>query len=191
MVDDEERFTVVAQDADTGDVLTVAHGNEESLRLTRETGLLHLWSRSRGRLWKKGEESGNVQDVVSLTWDCDRDALLAKVRPHGPACHTGTTTCFGEPTRPANVITELEAVIRERETGAPPGSYVARLLGDPPEIRKKVGEEAIELIHASERGRREDVVHEAADLLFHVLVLLYRAGVPYADVLKELEVRRR
>lgn len=191
MADVEELFTVVAQDADTGDVLMVAHGNEESVRKSQDTGLMHYWSRSRDRLWKKGEESGNVQEVVSLTWDCDRDALLARVRSRGPACHTGSTTCFGEPTRTADVIAELERLFLERERRPPPGSYVAKLLANPPEIRKKVGEEAVEFVEASERGTREEIVHEAADLLFHALVLLYRAGVPYADILRELEARRR
>ena len=191
MADEAKLVTVVAQDADTGDVLMVAHGNEESVKRSEATGLMHYWSRSRNRLWKKGEESGNVQEVVSLAWDCDRDALLAKVRSHGPACHTGSTTCFGEPSPSRNVITHLERVFQGRERGPPANSYVAKLLADPSEIRKKVGEEAIELIQASERGRRDEIVHEAADLVFHVLVLLYRAGVPYADVLTELEARRR
>lgn len=191
MAEDSRFFTVVAQDAETGEVLMVAHGNDESLRVSEETGLMHYWSRTRNRLWKKGEESGNTQEVVSLTWDCDRDALLAKVRPQGPACHTGATTCFGEPVPRGDIILELERVFAERDRDRPVGSYVAQLLSDPSEIRKKVREEAIELMEASEGGARRDIVHEAADLLFHILVLLYRARVPYADVLRELEVRRR
>jgi len=186
-----ELYTVVAQDANTGDVLMVAHGNEESLRRSQETGLMHYWSRTRNRLWQKGEESGNSQEVVSLTWDCDRDALLAKVRPKGPACHTGMTTCFGEPEPRRDVIAELERVFGERERGPPPESYVARLLADPAAMRAKVEEEARELVEASETERREDVIHEAADLLFHTLVLSHRARVTFAEVLRELEARRR
>jgi len=191
MVTEGDLYTVVAQDADTGDVLMVAHGNEESLRRSQETGLMHYWSRARDRLWRKGEESGNSQEVISLTWDCDRDVLLAKVRPKGPACHTGMTTCFGEPAPRRDVIAELEGVFGERERSPPPQSYVARLLANPAAMRAKVEEEARELVEASETGRREDVVHEAADLLFHTLVLLYRARVTFADVLGQLEARRR
>lgn len=184
-------FPVVAQDADTGDVLMVAWGNAESIRRTEETGLMHYWSRSRNALWRKGETSGNLQEVVSLAWDCDRDALLAKVRPTGPACHTGSRTCFGDPPARADILAELWQVFRDRERNPPPGSYVARLLADADAARKKVGEEAVELVMASQGDDRGHVVHEAADLLFHTLVLLYQKGVPLADVLEELRRRRR
>lgn len=187
----DKLFTAVAQDADTGDVLMVAHGNEESLRLTQETGLMHYWSRSRGRIWRKGQESGNLQRVVSLTWDCNRDALLAKVRPAGPACHTGATTCFGDPERSETVIPDLWRVFRDRDRNRPPGSYVASLLADSGLARKKVGEEAVELVVASQGDDRAAIVHEAADLLFHTLVLLYENGVSYEEVLGELKRRRR
>jgi phosphoribosyl-ATP pyrophosphohydrolase/phosphoribosyl-AMP cyclohydrolase len=191
MPDEPGLFTVVAQDADTGDVLMVAYGNAESFRRTQETGLMHYWSRSRERLWRKGEESGNIQEVVSLTWDCDRDTLLARVRPRGPACHTGSRTCFGEPPGPRRIVAELWRLFQERERSPPQGSYVAKLLADPAESRRKVEEEALEFIEATERGRREDVIHEAADLTFHALVLLFAAGVSADEVLKELEARRR
>jgi len=191
MAEREGLFPIVAQDADTKDVLTVAWGNEESLRLTEETGWMHYWSRSRDRLWRKGEESGNRQQVVSLTWDCDRDALLARVRPHGPACHTGTFTCFGEPQGVAVLPEELWQVFRDRQAKAPAGSYVAKLLADGNLLRKKLGEEAIELILASREEGHPRVVHEAADLFFHVLLLLYQEGVPFQDVLDELKRRRK
>lgn len=188
---DEELFTVVAQDADTGDVLMVAHGNAESLRRTQDTGLMHYWSRSRGRLWRKGEDSGNVQRVVSLAWDCDHDALLAQVEPLGPSCHTGATTCFGEPQRRRRIIEELWQVIRERDRARPHGSYVAELLADPALAREKIAEEAAELVMASRGEDRAAIVHEATDLLFHTLVLLYQKGVPFSEVLEELRRRRR
>ncbi len=186
-----ELFPVVAQDADTGDVLMVAWGNAESLRLSEETGWMHYWSRSRDRLWRKGEESGSGQRIVCLIWDCDRDAILAKVRPQGPACHTGSFTCFGEPKGVGSMPEELWAVFRDRQAKAPPDSYVAKLLADPTLLRKKVGEEAVELIVASQEEGHDRIVHEGADLLFHVLLLLYVNGVPYGDVLDELKRRRR
>jgi len=184
-------FPVVAQDADTGDVLMVAWGNAKSLERTRRTGWMHYWSRSRKGLWLKGEESGNRQRVVSLTWDCDRDALLARVRPLGPACHTGRATCFGHPPPPKDVITELWRVFRDRDRYPPQTSYVAKLFARPDEARKKVGEEAIEFILASQVSDRKAFVHEAADLLFHMLVLLYLKDVSFPDVLEELLRRRR
>lgn len=187
----EGLFTVVAQDAETGEVLMVAHGNAESLRLTEATGRMHYWSRSRDRIWKKGEESGNEQRVVSLTWDCDRDAILAKVRPLGPACHTGSRTCFGESPREGDILTELWDVFRARDRERPEGSYVANLLADPALAQEKVGEEAVELVIAARGADRAAVVHEAADLLFHTLVLLYEKGVTFGDVLDELRRRRR
>ncbi len=184
-------FPVVAQDADTGDVLMVAWGNAESLERTRKTGWMHYWSRRRKGLWLKGEESGNRQRVVSLTWDCDRDVLLAKVRPFGPACHTGRTTCFGDPPPSRDVIAQLWQVFRDRARNPHRTSYVAKLFARPDEARKKVGEEAIEFILASQASDRRAFVHEAADLLFHMLVLLYLKDVPFPDVLEELQRRRR
>jgi len=190
MAEREGLFPIVAQDADTKDVLTVAWGNEESLRATEETGLMHYWSRSRDALWRKGETSGNEQTVVSLTWDCDRDALLAKVRPKGPACHTGRRTCFGDPDPNEDILAELWRVFRDREASPPEGSYVAKLLSDPDRARKKVGEEAVELVLASQGEAHARIVHEAADLLFHMLLLLYQNRVPLEDVLAELRRRR-
>lgn len=186
-----ELFPVVAQDADTKDVLMVAWGNPESVRKSEETGWMHYWSRSRDRLWLKGEESGNRQRVVSLAWDCDQDALLARVRPLGPACHTGTRTCFGDPPAGEDILAELWRLFDERRQSPPPGSHVASLLARPDEARKKVGEEAVEFVLASREEDRAHVVHEAADLLFHTLVLLYLKGVPFGEVLDELRRRRR
>ncbi len=186
-----ELFPIVAQDADTGDVLMVAYGNRESLARTRKTGWMHYWSRSRRRLWRKGGGSGNRQRVVSLKWDCDHDTLLAKVRPLGPSCHTGKYTCFGQPRTSPVFPDELWRVFRQRTREMPRGSYVARLLKNPDLARKKVGEEAVELVLASEGTNRGQLVREAADLMFHTLLLLYEKGVSFNDVQRELGRRRR
>ncbi|EQD44482.1 bifunctional phosphoribosyl-AMP cyclohydrolase/phosphoribosyl-ATP pyrophosphatase protein [mine drainage metagenome] len=149
---------------------------------------MHFWSRSRDRLWMKGESSGHRLRVVSLHWDCDRDAVLARVRPSGPACHLGGTSCFdgvGE-----DPISTLWSTIADRAARRPEGSYVARLLADPLELRKKVGEEAVELILTDGDRSPTRVREEAADLLFHLLVFLYQNGVRYPEVLAELERRR-
>ncbi|MHB8351087.1 MAG: bifunctional phosphoribosyl-AMP cyclohydrolase/phosphoribosyl-ATP diphosphatase HisIE [Thermoplasmata archaeon] len=181
---------IVVQHAVTGQVLMLAYGSEESLALTRETGEMHFWSRSRGKLWHKGESSGHVQRVVDLRWDCDRDALLARVLPQGPACHTGTLSCFDGPEPPYAILDELGKLFEERALQPPEGSYVARLLRDPSLLRRKVGEEAVELILAAEGSERGPIVWEAADLLFHVLVLLKARGTSLEEVLFELRRRR-
>lgn len=184
-------FPIVAQDEDTKDVLMLAYGNEETLALSKETGWMHYWSRSRKKVWRKGESSGNGQKLVSIKWDCDHDAVLATVQTQGPACHTGTLTCFGEPERDHLVPGELWRVFRDRERKSPADSYVAKLLGDPVMLRKKIVEEGVEFILASQEDGNEEIVHEAADLLFHIFVLLYQSGVTFPDVLRELRRRRR
>lgn len=181
---------VVVQHAETGQVLMLAYASDESLERTRKTGEMHFWSRSRQALWHKGESSGNVQRVVDLQWDCDRDALLARVLPLGPACHTGAGSCFPGPEPPYAILEELRAVVADRARRAPDGSYVAGLLRDPARLRRKVGEEAIELILAAEGSDRAPIAWEAADLLFHTLVLLEARGVSFDEVLRELRRRR-
>src|ERR671932_1320940 len=135
----------VIQDWSTGEVLTLAYMNEEALARTRETGELHLWSRSRQELWRKGATSGNTQAVKAIRWDCDADAVLALVEPHGPACHTGERTCFHrgelEPPAPHEALPALERTIAARAAARPEGSYTAALLADPPHIGAKVREE--------------------------------------------------
>lgn len=180
---------VIAQHAHTGEVLMVAYASRESLRRSLRDGVAWYWSRSRSELWRKGATSGNVQRVLSLHADCDRDAVLARVLPAGPSCHTGDWSCFdAPPTLPA-----LDAVLRERadalaSSPAQP-SYTQRLLGDANLRLKKLGEEAVELALACERGEQERVAEEAADLLYHVLVACRAAGVGAGDVVAALAAR--
>lgn len=180
--------TVVAQDAVTGAVLMVAHADREALERTIATGEMHYRSRTRGP-WHKGATSGHVQRVVSLEADCDGDAVLARVRPAGPACHTGATTCFGP--GESDAIASLDATIAARAL-APPGTgtgYTQRLLGDRNLRLKKIGEEASELVTACADGDTARATEEAADLLFHALVALRAAGGSLAGVRAVLDGR--
>ncbi len=169
--------TVVTQDVATGAVLMVAHADREALEHTLRTGEMHYRSRSRG-LWHKGGTSGNVQRVLSLTADCDADAVLARVVSAGPACHNGTTSCFREDALQADVFATLDATIsaRMRSTDNPSTSYTQRLLGDRNLRLKKLGEEAVELATACVDGDIERATEETADLLYHALVALRAVG---------------
>jgi phosphoribosyl-ATP pyrophosphohydrolase/phosphoribosyl-AMP cyclohydrolase len=200
----------VMQDWRTGEVLTLAYMNEEALRRTRETGEVHFFSRSRGEIWHKGESSGNVQRVRQLRYDCDGDTVLALVEPEGPACHTGQRTCFyrdlegsadpgqdappaeGEPA-PASyeALPGLERTLLDRQRQRPSGSYTAELLDDPPRIGEKLREEAAEVAQAAESETQERLAAEAADLVYHLCVLLLSRGVSIASVLETLNGRRR
>ena len=184
----------VVQDWSTGEVLTVAYMNEEALARTRESGETWFWSRSRQELWHKGETSGNVQRVRELRWDCDADTLLALVEPAGPACHTGERTCFfqGE-TAPApyEALPALERTIADRRTTPSEGSYTAELLADPPRIGEKVREEAEEVARAAASESDERVAEEAADVLYHLSVLMASRDMTLADALEVLNARRR
>jgi len=184
----------VIQDWRTGEVLTLAYVNAESLARTRETGELHLWSRSRDELWHKGATSGNTQAVRALRWDCDADALLAQVEPAGPACHTGERTCFHNGDTgpsPAEAVGALERTIGERGRDAPEGSWTARLLADPALRGEKVMEEAEEVTRAAREEPDERVSEEAADVLYHLAVLLAARGLSLTDALAVLNDRRR
>ena len=185
----------VIQDWATGEVLTLAWTNAEALARTRATGELHLWSRSRGELWHKGATSGNVQKVRAIRYDCDGDALLALVEPAGPACHTGERTCFHrgelEPPAPHEVLPGLERTVAARAAGRPEGSYTAALLADPPKVGEKVEEEAEEVARAAREETDERVAEEAADLLYHLCVLLRSRGLALADAEGVLGGRRR
>ena len=184
----------IAQDWRTGEVLTLAYMNEEALRRTRESGEVWFWSRSRQELWHKGETSGNVMRVRELRLDCDFDAVLALVEPAGPACHTGERTCFhnGDLGPVAHeALPALERVIAERKASAPQGSYTAELLADPPRIGEKVEEEAGEVARAASDEDDARVAEEAADVLYHLAVLLASRGLSLDDALQELNVRRR
>jgi len=191
----------IVQDAKTGEVLMLAWMNAEAWRLTRETGEAHFWSRSRQQLWHKGETSGNVQRVAEIRLDCDSDAILLRVDPAGPACHTGERSCFftviGEQLsvisdQPGTILQELERVIQERRRNPSPGSYTTQLfeLGID-EIAKKVGEESVEVIVAALGQSDERLVSEIADLMYHSLVLLAARDVPFDRVEAELEKRRK
>jgi phosphoribosyl-ATP pyrophosphohydrolase/phosphoribosyl-AMP cyclohydrolase len=182
--------TCVVQDAATGDVLMVAWADREALDATRETGLAHFHSRSRGRLWKKGETSGNTMAVESIDVDCDGDTLLMRVHPAGPACHTGEETCFG-PRRASRsaVLSDLASVIEQRRGTDPASSYVAGMLaGDRESPPRMVGEEAVEVLVA-EQGSPE-LVAEVADLWFHSMLLLARDGLDPLAPLDVLAARR-
>ncbi len=183
--------TVVAQDALTGAVLMVAHADREALERTMETGEMHYRSRSRG-LWHKGATSGNVQRVVSLSMDCDGDAVLARVHPAGPACHTGAVSCFGDTALGADEVGVLDATVtaRAEESARATASYTQRLLGDRNLRLKKIGEEAAELVVACADLDQERAAQEAADLLYHTLVSLRAIGVGLNDVRAVLAGRR-
>lgn len=176
--------TVVTQDADTGVVLMVAHADREALERSIATGEMHYRSRTRG-LWHKGATSGNVQHVVALAADCDGDAVLARVRPAGPACHTGTISCFGGDALVPDALSALDATIAARATEAHAdsgGSWTRRLLGDRNLRLKKIGEEAAELVTACADGDVTRACEEGADLLYHALVALHAVGGSFADV---------
>jgi phosphoribosyl-ATP pyrophosphohydrolase/phosphoribosyl-AMP cyclohydrolase len=186
----------VIQDWTTGEVLTLAYVNAQALERTRQTGELHLWSRSRDELWHKGATSGNVQKVRALRFDCDMDAVLALVEPAGPACHTGERTCFHhgelEPPAPHEALPALERTIAHRRAAGDTGSsYTARLLADQAFTGEKVQEEAEEVVRAAREESDERVAEEAADVLYHLEVLLATRGLGLADAAGVLNGRRR
>ncbi len=172
----------IVQDAETNRVLMLAWMDDEAERLTRETGEAWFWSRSRQRLWRKGETSGNTLAIDEIRDDCDGDALLLRVRPAGPACHTGSVSCFAP---------DLWRVVAQRALERPAGSYVAKLLDDGvATVARKVGEEAVETITAALAESDDRLAEEAADLIFHLYVLLAACGVDLARVEEELAARR-
>jgi phosphoribosyl-AMP cyclohydrolase / phosphoribosyl-ATP pyrophosphohydrolase len=193
--DERGLVPVVVQDWRTGEVLTLAYANAEAVQRTRETGELHLWSRSRQELWHKGATSGNVQRVRALRLDCDGDALLALVEPAGPACHTGARTCFHngdvESMAPHEALPALERTLRDRAANRPAGSYTVELLDDPPKIGAKVEEEAEEVARAAREETDDRVDEEAADVLYHLTVLLHSRGRGLDDAQEVLNGRRR
>jgi len=180
----------IVQDANSREVLTVAFMNKEALRLTLERRETYFWSRSRQQLWHKGETSGNLQKVIKISLDCDADAVLVEVEPRGPACHTGSYSCFGVESGIAGVLQELYSVIETRKETRPEGSYTTYLFNSGlDKILKKIGEEATETIVAAKNddGR---LPAETADLLYHLLVLLVERGVTLDEVSRELKHRR-
>jgi phosphoribosyl-ATP pyrophosphohydrolase/phosphoribosyl-AMP cyclohydrolase len=185
----------VVQDWNTGEVLMLAYTNATAIARTRETGELHLWSRSRDALWHKGATSGNTQSVRALRLDCDGDAVLALVEPAGPACHTGERTCFHsgqlEPPAPYEVLPALERTLATRAIERPAGSYTVELLDDAPRAAAKVIEEAEEVTRAVREESDRRVDEEAADVLYHLLVLLAVRDRHLRDVERVLDERRR
>jgi len=180
----------IVQDANSREVLTVAFMNKEALQLTLERRETYFWSRSRQTLWHKGETSGNLQKVIKISLDCDADAVLVEVEPRGPACHTGSYSCFGVESGIAGVLQELYSVIETRKETRPEGSYTTYLFNSGlDKILKKIGEEATETIVAAKNddGR---LPAETADLLYHLLVLLVERGVTLDEVSRELKHRR-
>jgi phosphoribosyl-ATP pyrophosphohydrolase/phosphoribosyl-AMP cyclohydrolase len=207
--DEQGLAPCIAQDWRSGEVLTLAYVNEEALRLTRETGELHFYSRSRDELWRKGETSGNVMTVRQLRYDCDGDALVALVEPAGPACHTGERSCFyrelggtagtevdapraaAEPAPAAHeALATLGRTLADRRDERPEGSYTVELLDDPDRIGAKVREEADEVARAAAGESDERLAEEAADLLYHLEVLLLSRELPLAAALEALNGRR-
>jgi phosphoribosyl-AMP cyclohydrolase / phosphoribosyl-ATP pyrophosphohydrolase len=192
--DEQGLVPCVVQDWASGEVLTLAYMNAEALRRTRESGELHLWSRSRGEQWHKGETSGNTQAVRALRIDCDGDTVLALVEPAGPACHTGERTCFHrgqlDPAAPYEVLPALERTLAERAAARPAGSYTVELLENPERIGEKVMEEAEEVSRAAREESDERVEEEAADVLYHLLVLLRSRGRSLSDAERVLDGRR-
>lgn len=193
---------VVAQDARTGEVLMLAYADREAVRRTVAEGRAWFYSRSRRALWRKGDTSGNALAVREIRYDCDADALLYRVEPAGPACHTGERTCFYRAgwTAPGEagaapsgaILAELYDLVLSRKAQAPEDSYVAKLLGRGRDrILQKVGEEAVEVVLAGKNDDDERLVSELADLLFHLTVLLGERGIPWEAVFAELRRRRR
>ena len=179
---------VVVQDADSLAVLMLGYANAESLELTLATGHMTFYSRSKQRLWTKGESSGNVLAVVAVRVDCDNDTLLVSARPAGPTCHTGSESCFDQ--APGNFLGRLDAFVRQREQQRPPGSYTTTLFdGEIRRIAQKVGEEGVETALAGVAQDDAALLGESADLLFHLIVLLRARGLSLADAVAVLAAR--
>ena len=201
----------VVQDFESGEVLMLAYVNEEAYNLSLSTGFTHFFSRSRNRLWKKGEESGNVQAIKEVRIDCDNDTVLFKVAQTGAACHTGHYSCFyrnpaGDEVSPSidteeniygkkKILDDLYEIIEQRKKLRPEGSYVVKLLTDTEKktslnhILEKVGEEAVETIIAAKEGNRYDIIYETADLIFHLFVMLSKTEIKPDDIYDELKRR--
>jgi phosphoribosyl-ATP pyrophosphohydrolase/phosphoribosyl-AMP cyclohydrolase len=193
--DERGLVACIVQDWASGEVLTLAYMNALAFERTRATGELHLWSRSRDQLWHKGATSGNTQAVRALRLDCDGDAVLALVEPAGPACHTGERSCFHrgelEPPAPHEVLPALERTLEQRASERPAGSYTVALLDDPPLIGEKVMEEAEEVARAAREEGDDRVDEEAADVIYHLLVLLHSRRRRLRDAEQVLDGRRR
>jgi phosphoribosyl-ATP pyrophosphohydrolase/phosphoribosyl-AMP cyclohydrolase len=193
--DERGLIPAIVQDVSSREVLTLAYMNRESLARTLETKQTWFWSRSRNELWHKGETSGNTQQVIEVALDCDRDAVIVLVKPAGPACHTGAVSCFETGTEPhalGPLLDQLYELIRSRERERPSGSYTTYLFEEGlDKILKKVGEESAETIIAAKNDDDARLTGEAADLLYHLLVLLVARGLSLTDIANELASRRK
>ena len=193
--DERGLIPAIVVDTESRRVLTLAYMNRESLQISMEKGLTCFWSRSRKALWLKGETSGNYQHIVSITADCDRDALVVEVRKDGPACHLGTDSCFNDavwqsPERSAFSLEGLMALLKGRKEQLPEGSYTTYLFQKGlDKILKKVGEESTEVIIAGKAEDKRETVYEIADLAYHVMVLMIEAGISLEDIHRELASR--
>jgi phosphoribosyl-ATP pyrophosphohydrolase/phosphoribosyl-AMP cyclohydrolase len=189
----------VVQDASNDRVLMQAYMNEEALRLTLASGKTHFWSRTKGRLWLKGEESGHHSLVQNVVLDCDNDAILFKVQQIGPVCHTGEETCFYKPIKPeealavdAKIVERIFEVVKERIRNPTQKSYVSSLTAKGEDaVLQKIGEEAVEIVLAAKEDNAKEVTHEAADLLFHIMVLFAKKGYKLNSIFEELERRHK
>ena len=182
----------IVQDAQTAAVLMLGYMNAEALQRTQETGLVTFFSRSKQRLWTKGEESGHVLRLRSLALDCDNDTLLIQAEPAGPVCHTGADTCWNRPNVAPDFLHQLENIIRERRAHAPEGSYTAQLFASGiPKMAQKVGEEAVETVIEALGDNRELLLNESADLLYHLLVLFTAKDIRLAEVENVLLARHK
>jgi phosphoribosyl-ATP pyrophosphohydrolase/phosphoribosyl-AMP cyclohydrolase len=189
----------VVQDASNGRVLMQAYMNEEALRLTLASGKTHFWSRTKGRLWMKGEESGHHSLVQNAILDCDNDAILFKVQQIGPVCHTGEQTCFYRPIKSeesvevdAKMLERLFEVIKERIRNPTENSYVSRLTAKGEDaVLQKIGEEAVEIVLAAKENKSKEITHEAADEIFHIMVLFAQKGINLTSIFEELERRHK
>lgn len=183
----------VIQDVNTNKVLMLGYMNEESLKITEEIGKVTFFSRSKNRLWTKGEESGNFLNVVSITPDCDNDTLLIKVHPDGPVCHTGADTCWNEENKTdISFLAYLQDFITKRHTEMPEGSYTTSLFQEGiNRMAQKVGEEAVETVIEAVNGTDEGFLYEASDMIYHLIVLLTSKGYSLSDIAKELEKRHK
>lgn len=193
--DEKGLIPAIVKDAISGKVLTLAYMNKESLKISMEKGLTCFWSRSRQELWLKGETSGNYQHIVSITADCDNDALLVSVEPDGPACHTGSFSCFEKPVYQSEELHDfsldsLMSLIEGRKLDKKEGSYTTYLFEKGiDKILKKVGEESTEVIIAAKANDKAETIYEISDLAYHIMVLMVESGISLEDIHRELASR--
>ena len=181
----------IIQDFETKNVLMLGYMNKEALDLTLESKKVHFFSRSKNRIWMKGEESGNFLNLISLKADCDNDSLLLKVKPQGPTCHKGDDTCWGEKNN-QNFLNILEKIIADRITNPSYNSYISNLFEKGiDKMAQKLGEEATEVIIASKNDNKKELIYESADLLFHFLILIQKKNLRFKDIVNELEQRNK